>query len=105
VTFNHGVEGSSPSALTIEIKELSPYSGADKTVCVGTVSANRLSERRLQEKQIKRKAFASPSHSLRAAFFPELSGGRGPLSPWVPAARWRVHPSEICSRIGREPLE
>jgi hypothetical protein len=37
VTFNHGVEGSSPSALTIEIRYFGKFRGSAKTACVGIV--------------------------------------------------------------------
>ncbi len=40
--FNHGVEGSSPSALTREIKHLAGFRGSARTACVGTVLANPL---------------------------------------------------------------
>jgi hypothetical protein len=42
VTFNHGVEGSSPSALTKENKHLAEISSSSKKPCVCTVSANAL---------------------------------------------------------------
>jgi hypothetical protein len=42
VTFNHGVEGSSPSALTIEINNLVEYQTLSKSSCVCDVSTNRL---------------------------------------------------------------
>lgn len=42
MTFNHGVEGSSPSALTNEIKHLGQSLRSPKTPCVCTVSANQL---------------------------------------------------------------
>jgi hypothetical protein len=41
-TFNHGVEGSSPSALTNEIKHNLNFDAFPKTARVGTVSANAL---------------------------------------------------------------
>lgn len=42
MTFNHGVEGSSPSALTKEIKDLPENTAPDENRCVCTVSANEL---------------------------------------------------------------
>jgi hypothetical protein len=42
ITFNHGVEGSSPSALTNEIKHLGQIPRSLKTPCVCTVSAKQL---------------------------------------------------------------
>jgi hypothetical protein len=42
VTFNHGVEGSSPSALTKKIKYLADLSPGCRKACAGTVLANRL---------------------------------------------------------------
>jgi hypothetical protein len=42
VTFNHGVEGSSPSALTMQIKHLVRDRQATETARVGTVLANQL---------------------------------------------------------------
>jgi hypothetical protein len=42
VTFNHGVEGSSPSALTKQIKHLAKIQNRPKMTCVGTVWANQL---------------------------------------------------------------
>ena len=41
-TFNHGVEGSSPSALTKEINNLTGFAAGSKMPRVGTVLANRL---------------------------------------------------------------
>jgi hypothetical protein len=42
VTFNHGVLGSSPSALTKQIKDLINFPGIADLVRVGTVWANQL---------------------------------------------------------------
>jgi hypothetical protein len=42
VTFNHGVEGSSPSALTNEINNLNQSPDIDRGLHVRAVSANRL---------------------------------------------------------------
>jgi hypothetical protein len=42
VTFNHGVEGSSPSALTNEIRHNLHFACFSKTARVCTVSANAL---------------------------------------------------------------
>ena len=42
MTFNHGVEGSSPSALTNRIKHLGTSRDFRKSASVGTVLANRL---------------------------------------------------------------
>jgi hypothetical protein len=41
-TFNHGVEGSSPSALTIEIRHNLNFAGFPRSLRVCTVSANAL---------------------------------------------------------------
>ena len=42
VTFNHGVEGSSPSALTNEIGHFLHFHPSPLTACVGMVLANQL---------------------------------------------------------------
>jgi hypothetical protein len=46
--FNHGVEGSSPSALTNEIKHLTRCQRSPNTARVCTVSTNRLPRVRLR---------------------------------------------------------
>lgn len=40
-TFNHGVEGSSPSALTMKIKDLAENPKIDRRPCVGKSIAAR----------------------------------------------------------------
>jgi hypothetical protein len=42
ITFNHGVVGSSPTALTNKIKYLVDFRGPLRTVRVGNVLAKRL---------------------------------------------------------------
>ena len=42
MTFNHGVEGSSPSALTNRINTLPEYAASDENRRVCAVSANEL---------------------------------------------------------------
>jgi hypothetical protein len=61
VTFNHGVEGSSPSALTNEINNLAQFRGSAKTGCVCTVSANELSRACIGR---LRRALALPIYTL-----------------------------------------
>jgi hypothetical protein len=77
VTFNHGVEGSSPSALTIEIRYLDEFSRINRTACVCAVSANAL----------PRRALALPIYTI--ALLLDFTGAmQGRLAAWIAGDNW-----------------
>jgi hypothetical protein len=71
VPFNHGVEGSSPSALTNEKGRFSNFSLSPPSACVCTVSANAL-----------RRILALPIYTL-ALILSFASDGLGILAAWI----------------------
>jgi hypothetical protein len=83
MTFNHGVEGSSPSALTKEIKHLVEISKIQLKARVGTVLANRL-----------------PWHAGMACV---LASGLGAHDGGLVVDRDRLRPG--CDRLGAGAID
>jgi hypothetical protein len=84
VTFNHGVEGSSPSALTKEINHLDQFRGSAKTACACAVSANELPRAAWLR---LRRAVALPINTL-ALILSFLSDALGTLAARIAGDDW-----------------
>jgi hypothetical protein len=80
VTFNHGVEGSSPSALTNKINTLYEYADSDESRCVCAVSANELP-------RAVRRALALPVYTV-ALILDFISAALGRLAARIAGDDW-----------------
>ena len=80
MTFNHGVEGSSPSALTNKIKYLGETPASDETRRVCAVSTNEL-------RRVMRRALALPIYTL-ALILDAAAGVLGRLAARIAGDDW-----------------